>query len=338
MSNSGAERRHEYGRRASRKALASNGWRKKNPEYDQKENLLIYLTLKEVLMWDYGEDLISYTIAKRIRDGHMDPPKGWRKPDFESIKSRKALLSEEEARLEFEAQPDDPPPDFETSDKRFWTQTGKKKAYALIGVEPEESDDEGGGGGFFVPDHEPKLFSYVPLPFSDDVESEAGSEEDFHFEHHGDLTINSFDFTEQDDSEDEDASFAISEGVDEGHEELEWMSEQQTLKWRGKKQTVARVELLARSDRRARQTAAIGPQEAVLETEGPTVATLQEVQAQVGPIMQGWSHTPADGAGAGSVIPTLSGGAGADDDNGSRRRAPPKRPAARRQCRGGSRF
>ena len=331
MSNSGAERRHEYGRRASRKALASNGWRKKNPEYDQKENLLIYLTMKEVLMWDYGEDLISYTIAKRIRDGHVETPPEYgqtkKKLDFSGIKSRKALLSEEEARMEFEAQPDDPPPDFETSNKRFWTRTGKKHAYALIGVKPEESDDEDGegdaGGDIFNPDHEPKLFSYVLVPFSDDVESEAGSEEDMHFEYGGALTINSFDFAEEDEDGDADEDYTIvEEGGEMSEDDLEWMSKQHLLPVRRRGQTAV---WLDRSERKARPTTVSGAKEAasVLETEGLTVLTSQEGTAQA--------------AASAQVVPTMQGGAAGDtvgaDDDGARRRAPAarqRRPAARR--------
>ena len=320
MSNSGAERRHEYGRRASRKALASNGWRKKNPEYDKKENLLIYLTMKEVLMWDYGEDLISYTIAKRIRDGHLEPPQEdgqvQKKLDFSGIKSRKALLSEEEARMEYDAQPDDPPPDFETSNSRFWTRTGKKQAYALIGVAPEDSDDEG-DDGVFDPDHEPKLFSYVPVPFSDDVESEAGSEIDMHFEYGDGLTMNSFDFLEQDEGEDADADFVMIE--EEEEEEEEWMTSAHVLKGRPRPQSPV---FLARSDRRARPTTGMEAnlKGAVSEAEAHT--SPQEgpahcvASAQVAPTVQGCSALSA------AVISSHAAHAGEADDSGSRRRAP----------------
>jgi hypothetical protein len=219
MSNSGAERRHEYGRRASRKALASNGWRKKNSEYDRMENLIIYLTMKEVLMWDYGEDLVSYIIAKRIRDGTAVLPDGC---TFSQIKSRKAnskqdgeaLLSKEEALKEYDAQPDDAPHDFETSNTKFWARSGKKGAYALVGVEsdPEEGSDV--VGRIFDPDNELKLFDWVSLPFSHDDESDAGSEADVH-----DLTINDLDFG--DEGEDMDESYAAEE-IDEKSESWEW--------------------------------------------------------------------------------------------------------------------
>jgi len=67
LSNSAAERKHEYGRRASRKALASNGWRKKSKQYAETPNLLVYLTMKEINMWEYGEDLVSHEIARRCQ-------------------------------------------------------------------------------------------------------------------------------------------------------------------------------------------------------------------------------------------------------------------------------
>jgi hypothetical protein len=230
MSNSGAERRHEYGRRASRKALASNGWRKKKPEYDKMENLLVYLTLTEVLMWDYGEDLISYTMARLMRDGLSKPTefrehnriqyttksrKEQVKEDEERLLtsgSRTPLLSSAEAAAEFDAEPDDEPATFETS-TRFWARTGKKKAYALIIVKPDSDDDDE-----FDPDHKIELVSFVPLPCSDDDESDAGSEIDFH-----DLTIND-DF--EDDEEDSD--FCAAEGAEDrdlADETFEWESE-----------------------------------------------------------------------------------------------------------------
>jgi hypothetical protein len=214
MSNSGAERRHEYGRRASRKALASNGWRKKNTVYDQKANLIIYLTLLEVLKWDYGDDLISYIIAKRVQDGIYVIPTG---VDFSQISSRtasrEALLSQEEMLREFDAQPDEEPHDFETSNTKFWARSGKKNAHALIGVEsdPEGSDE---AGTMFDPDNEVRLFDDVWLPFSHDDESDAGSEADVY-----DLTINDIIFEEED--EDMDESFKPAE-VDETAETREW--------------------------------------------------------------------------------------------------------------------
>ena len=344
MSNSGVERRHEYGRRASRKALASNGWRKKNPEYDQKPNLLIYLTMKEVLMWDYGEDLISYIIARRIRDGHVTVPAGHR-IDFSSIKSRKALLSEDEARMEYDAQPDDPPPHFETCNKRFWTQTGRKMAYALIGVKPDEdtedaeatSDNQGPGGDsdIFNPDHYPKLFSHVPVPFSDDDESEAGSEEDTEedtkedteeetqLESHGGITINSFEFPESDSELDEDFS-----QEDEEDESLEYMAATNdglSMKARARKQPAA-----AQLDRAARrppppQMTAIGAQEAVVSgTDGLTVVAQERPAQAVTVPAQVDSGCPAS-SGAVPAFFTFMGAADTADGDGSRRPIRPGR-------------
>ena len=268
MSNSGAERRHEYGRRASRKALASNGWRKKNPEYDKKENLIIYLTLKEILKWDYGEDLISYIIAKRIQDGTVVIPDGCN-VDFSKITTRKdsrakdeeKLLSEEEARKEYDAQPDDVPPEFETSNTKFWARSGKKNAYALVGVEadPEEGSDE--AGKMFDPDHELKLFSWVPLAFSHDDESDAGSEADVY-----DLTINDLDFGDED--EDNDESYTAVE-VDERSERLEWDMEKEDYRY------PAMSKLALRSCRpNLQQAEAMGPEDRDEVIEWVTVSAL----------------------------------------------------------------
>ena len=69
MSNSGVERRHEYGRRAAKKALAGGCWRQKVPELADKENLFAYLTLKEILIWQYGTDLVSRQYAERAASG-----------------------------------------------------------------------------------------------------------------------------------------------------------------------------------------------------------------------------------------------------------------------------
>ena len=173
------------------------------------------------MKWDYGEDLISYIIAKRVQDGIYVIPAGC-KPDFSKIKSRRAsraedeeaLLSREEALKEYDAQPDDEPPDFETSNTNFWARSGKKNAYALVGVESDPEEGSGAGGKMFDPDDELKLFDWVSLPFSHDDESEAGSEVDVY-----DLTINDIIFEEED--EDMDESFKPAE-VDETAETREW--------------------------------------------------------------------------------------------------------------------
>ena len=65
MANSGAERRHEYGRRAAKKAMTGGCWRAKVPKYKQMQNIFSYLTLREILIWQHGTDLVSYELALR---------------------------------------------------------------------------------------------------------------------------------------------------------------------------------------------------------------------------------------------------------------------------------
>jgi hypothetical protein len=250
MSNSAAERRHEYGRRASRKALASNGWRNKSKEYATMPNLLVYITVKEMLMWEYGSDLVSHEIARRcaeedwpgepaLLDGRrvkwtIAPRRtllsatgneklsttqaGTGSGENSDLRSeglseqQLPLLSEDEVRKEFEAGPNAPPPTFETENKTIWGERDKTKAFALIGLQCEGDLKE----GKFDPDLQGALFDGQPVYVTDD-ESVAGSEEDLH------LTLDSFDFPEQD--EDEDASFVILEGAEEqdlAAEPLEW--------------------------------------------------------------------------------------------------------------------
>ena len=237
MSNSGAERRHEYGRRASRKALASNGWRKKRQDYANRPNLLVYLTVKEVLMFEYGKDLVSHEIARLSMNGDSpgtSPLLPGRRVDWQvqsrrellsdSDKESLPLLSEEELREEFEAGPNALPPSFETSNNKIWGERGKKKAFALIGLKIEDENGESDSDlKSFDPDLQGILFDGQPVYVTDD-ESVAGSEEDMQF--HDDLTVNSFDFPEQD--EDEDESYAILEGAEEHElavESLEWVTE-----------------------------------------------------------------------------------------------------------------
>jgi hypothetical protein len=84
MSNSGVERRHEYGRRAAKKALAGGCWRRKIPELAGRENLFAYLTLKEILIWQHGTDLVSHELAMRAA--------GWEaESDSDRVVSRRAL-------------------------------------------------------------------------------------------------------------------------------------------------------------------------------------------------------------------------------------------------------
>ena len=207
MSNSGAERRHEYGRRASRKGLASNGWRKKIPEYDTMKNLAVYITLKEIWMWDYGGDLLSHEVARLSSEGESagtGAPQTKGRVEFKT-KSRRALLTEEEACNEDTAGPFDPPPCFETKNEAVWgVRSNKEKAHAIHWVFPEEESDEedvkacksgSAEKRKFNPDHRPEFFSHVPVDFSDD-ESHAGSEEDFEF---SDFTINDVEFEDADD-------------------------------------------------------------------------------------------------------------------------------------------
>ena len=123
------------------------------------------------------------------------------------------LLSVDEVRAEFEAGPKAPPPSFETSNKKIWGERDRTKAFAMIGLQrkgQEEPKD-------FDPDGESFLFDGVPVYVTDDAESVPGSEEDLEF------TINSFDFPEQD--EDEDESYAMLEGAEEidlAAEHFEW--------------------------------------------------------------------------------------------------------------------
>ena len=63
MSNSGVERRHEYGRRAAKKAQTGSCNRLKSPDLAGKENLFAYLTLKEILIWQHGADIVSHELA-----------------------------------------------------------------------------------------------------------------------------------------------------------------------------------------------------------------------------------------------------------------------------------
>ena len=256
LSNSAAERKHEYGRRASRKALAYNGWRKKSKKYAETPNLLVYLTMKEINMWEYGEDLISHEIARRCqaedgpasgepsllsgrrggrinwsiqprsklpvnnatsaslggvsKDADSDPS---RHDEDDSDDDSEPLLSVDEVRTEFEAGPNDPPPSFETSNKKIWGERDKTKAFAIIGLQCEGEMEPGD----FDPDRQSILFDGLPVYVTDDAESVPGSEDDLQ------LTINSFDFPELD--EDEDGSYAMLEGAEErdlATEPMEW--------------------------------------------------------------------------------------------------------------------
>ena len=65
MSNSGAERRHEYGRRAFKRSLCGGCWAKHDEALALKRNLSAFLTLREVLTWQYGADLWTHEMATR---------------------------------------------------------------------------------------------------------------------------------------------------------------------------------------------------------------------------------------------------------------------------------
>jgi len=65
MSNSGAERRHEYGRRAFRRSLCGGCWAKYDQDLANKANMSAFLTLREILIWQYGSDLLSHEKARR---------------------------------------------------------------------------------------------------------------------------------------------------------------------------------------------------------------------------------------------------------------------------------
>jgi len=65
MSNSGAERRHEYGRRAFRRSLCGGCWAKYDQDLANKANMSAFLTLREILIWQYGSDLVSHEKARR---------------------------------------------------------------------------------------------------------------------------------------------------------------------------------------------------------------------------------------------------------------------------------
>jgi len=187
MSNSGAERRHEFGRRASRKALASNAWRKKKPEYANRPNLLVYITMKEVQMFEYGNELVSHEMARLCAEGNLPEagPLQTRRAAVFSVKPRRVLLSEEELRGEFEAGPNDPPPSYETSNKKIWGERDKKKGLAMIKLQIEDDSEEEpgpdkseGDAKSFDPDLQPELHDGHPVYVTDEGESVAGSEED----------------------------------------------------------------------------------------------------------------------------------------------------------------
>ena len=101
MANSGAERRHEYGRRAAKKAMTGGCWRAKVPKYKEMENIFSYLTLREILIWQHGTDLVSYELA--LRAAGNDTPLGLRGPSRTGTAS---MVEEVGAELELPSEAD----------------------------------------------------------------------------------------------------------------------------------------------------------------------------------------------------------------------------------------
>ena len=328
MSNSGAERRHEYGRRASRKALASNGWRKKCPEYDKMQNLLVYITLKEIMTWDYGEDLITHELARLSKEGELPSSGPLQKGGCNVVfktKSRRALLSEEEASEEHEAGPLDPPPDFETRNKAVWGFRGKNKTHAIFEVEPDTGSEDGADveadkleGHKYNPDNETGLFSGVPVYASDDDdESDAGSEEDFEFE-----TINDGEFPDE---------------VDENDKEFQAAGKGGTMAVRGvrggypfRETTVnaTRASLAAAAAAEAQSGGGftcLGPENAIATEEAMAVGAAQGPLAPAA-VSRGEFSEPAGARRSPSpAAATRVGGGGTDEAQGGRRRVVPRR-------------
>ena len=96
MSNSGAERRHEYGRRAFKRSLCGGCWAKTNPDLAVKRNLSAFLTLREVLMWQYGADLWSHEMALRADAAFSGESTG---DHSTTISSRRQLVAQALASL-----------------------------------------------------------------------------------------------------------------------------------------------------------------------------------------------------------------------------------------------
>ncbi len=67
MANSWAERRHEYDRRAAKKALICGNWRSKIPKLANMCNPFAYLTLKEILIWQHCSDVVSLNFRTSVR-------------------------------------------------------------------------------------------------------------------------------------------------------------------------------------------------------------------------------------------------------------------------------
>jgi len=101
MSNSGAERRHEYGRRAFKRSLCGGCWAKHDEALALKRNLSAFLTLREVLTWQYGADLWTHEMATRAARNSGDAM------ETEGIESRRRMVQRALAEL---ASKEDRPP------------------------------------------------------------------------------------------------------------------------------------------------------------------------------------------------------------------------------------
>jgi hypothetical protein len=82
MSNSGAERRHELGRLAFKRSLCSGAWKKRNPKLKNIRNLSVYLSFREISIWQYGMDLLSHHKARCA-----EAPEG-QEPEIESFRAQ----------------------------------------------------------------------------------------------------------------------------------------------------------------------------------------------------------------------------------------------------------
>jgi hypothetical protein len=98
MSNSGAERRHEYGRRAFRRSLCGGCWAKHDSELANKKNMSAYLTLREVLIWQYGSDLLSHEKARRSVSS--SEPQADTEPPVSVLVARSQLTKENLAKMQ----------------------------------------------------------------------------------------------------------------------------------------------------------------------------------------------------------------------------------------------
>jgi hypothetical protein len=179
--------------------------------------------MKEVQMFEYGNELVSHEMARLCAEGNLPEagPLQTRRAAVFSVKPRRVLLSEEELRGEFEAGPNDPPPSYETSNKKIWGERDKKKGLAMIKLQIEDDSDEEpepdkseGDAKSFDPDLQPELHDGHPVYVTDEGESVAGSEEDSESDLEdflGGLTISTFEFPEQD--EDEDENYTSQDGA-----------------------------------------------------------------------------------------------------------------------------